>query len=68
MFKKEMKNVTYKHEVDSMHKNRKPLGDDLGSKLNTSLAESVALNNKGALACEYNVGKRPESKSIQGLK
>lgn len=68
MFKKEMKNVTYSHEVDTIHKNRKPLADDMGTTLNKSLSETVAQNNKGRLECEYNVGKRPESKSIQGLK
>lgn len=68
MFKKEIKKTTYTHEVDSMHKSQKPLADDMGTTLNKSLAETVAQNNKGRLECEYNVGKRPESKSIQGLK
>lgn len=69
MFKKEMKKVTYEHEVDRMHEKRMEIPRGRSVQPNASLTEAVnEVGNPDRLQCEYNVGKRPETKSIQGLK
>lgn len=69
MFKKEVKGVTYSHEVDNMHKSQKPLPPGVDERINTSLTEAFKeVSDPGRLKIQHNVGKRPETKSIQGLK
>lgn len=67
--KLEKKDVTMEHEVDGMHEKKDSLKRGDSVKPNASLPEAAdAVGNPGRLKVEYNVGKRPETKSIQGLK
>ena len=69
MFKKEVKGVTYSHEVDTMHASQKSLERVASVKPNASITEAInAVGDPGRLKIQHNVGKRPETKSIQGLK
>lgn len=65
---KENVKVTYEHEVDGMHGQSKSLDQTSSAKPNASLPEAVdEVGNPGRLKVEYNVGKKPESKSIQSF-
>ena len=67
--KLEKKDVTVQHEVDIMHKSEKPLKRGNSVTPNVSLTEAVnAAGNPNRLKVQYNVGKRSETKGIQGLK
>lgn len=69
MFKKEVKDVTYVHEVDSMHASQKPMTRPASAKPNTNLTEAInETGNPNRLKFGFNVGKRSETKKIQGLK
>lgn len=60
--------VTFEHEVDGMHGTSKSFTRPDSAKPNASLPEAVdEVGNPGRLKVEYNVGKKPESKSIQSF-
>lgn len=65
---KENVKVTYKHEVDNAHGSSKQLDRNVSVTPNSSLKEAVdEVGNPGRLKIQYNVGKKPESKSVQSL-
>lgn len=67
--KLEKKSVTYDHEMDGRDKSKMTIPREVSVTPNSSLTEAVnAVGNPGRLECQYNVGKKPETKRIQGLK
>lgn len=65
----EKKEVTFAHEVDGMHGSGKPLERTVSAQPNASITEAIDLTgNPNRLRVEYNVGKKPETKTLQGLK
>jgi len=69
MFKKEVKGVTYPHTVDSSHGITKEIPRDTSTTPNSSITEAVnEAGNAGRLKVAYNVGKRPETKSVQSTR
>ena len=69
MFKKEVKDKTYSHTVDSQHGTTKSIPQTVSVTPNSGLIETInKLGDTNRLKCSYNVGKKPETKSIQNTK
>lgn len=67
--KLEQKKVAYPHAMDSRDKQSIVVDRNKSVEPNASLRETVdGLGNKGRLNLQYNVGKNPQTKSIQRLK
>ena len=67
--KLEKKKVTYDHAMDGRDKSRMEIPRGQSVTPNVSIAEAVnKVGNPGRLECEYNVGKKPETKNLQNLK
>ena len=66
--KLEQKKVTYNHSMDSQDKTSLDIDRNKSMEPNSGLRETIDGLGKNRLRLQYNVGKNPQTKSIQSVK